>query len=473
MKIDLNDLTIKKTHTHLLNGDFSVLELTESYLKNIEEKNPEINAFLEVFDDCKKQAEESQKLFSEKKAGLLTGIPFSIKDNILIKGRIASASSRMLENYRATYDATVISKLKKEKSVFLGRVNMDEFAMGSSTENSAFGTTRNPIDTTRVPGGSSGGSAASVAANFSLVSLGSDTNGSVRAPASFCGLVGLKPTYGRVSRNGLMAMASSLDQIGPLAKTVEDTKIIFDHIKGKDLLDSTTIEAPDNFSDDGKIKIGVPKNLLELEGMDPEVKENFDLSVKKLEDKGFEIVEISLPNAHYALPAYYIIMPAEVSSNLARYDGVKYGFLKEGNDLLSDYLNTRTEGFGKETRRRILLGTYVLSSGYYDAFYSKANIIRKLVIKDFEKVWKDHGVSAVITPTTPTTAFKIGERVSDPLSMYMSDILTSPSSIAGLPSISLPSGFDSNKLPIGLQVVAPYFREDILFDLGKKFLGEE
>lgn len=474
MEINLKNLTIKEANKHLKVGDFSVNDLSESYIKIIEEKNPQIKAYLEVYKDWKEQSEKAQQKFKEGKDSILTGIPIALKDNILMKGYISSASSKILENYHATYDSTVVSKLKEHSPVFLGRTNMDEFAMGSSTENSAYGPTRNPIDPERVPGGSSGGSAAAVAMDGALVALGSDTGGSIRQPASFCGLVGLKPTYGRISRSGLIALGSSLDQIGPLTKTVSDSEIIFNAIKGVDLKDSTTVPDLEGQEIPKKIVIGVPRDLISSEGIDNEVKDNFENAVSQLAKIGYEIKDISLPHAHYALAIYYVIMPAEVSSNLARYDGVRFGLHKDGgNSLLNDYIKTRTEGFGKETRRRLILGTYVLSSGYYDSYYGKANDLRKLVISDFDKVFNEEGIHAVITPSTPDTAFKLGEKTTDPISMYMSDIFTAPQSIAGLPAMSVPSGVSSQGLPIGLQITSPYRREDILFKIGKDFLGEE
>lgn len=470
--IDLKSLTIRNTHDHLKAGDFSVTELVESCLKNIEKENPELNAFLEIFGDWKNQTEEAQELFRSGQADFLTGIPIAVKDNILIEGKICSAGSKILENYHAVYDSTVVSKLKKRKSVLLGRTNMDEFAMGSSTENSAYGLSRNPLDKERVPGGSSGGSAVAVAMNGSLGALGSETAGSVRQPASFCGLVGLKPTYGSVSRYGLIALGSSLDQIGPFAKTVGDIEILFDAIKGHDPLDATTAKVSGSDSLPKDLVIGVPRDILSQPGIDKEVLKNFEESITRLSKLGFTIKDISLPHTVYSLAVYYIIMPAEVSSNLARFDGVKYGLRKEGENLLDEYVKTRTSGFGKEPRRRIILGTYVLSTGYYDAFYNKANLVRNLIIDDFEKVFAD-GVHLVATPTTPTEAFKIGEKANNPLSMYMSDLLTAPANIAGLPAISLPSGFtEKNKMPLGLQFIAPNFREDMLFEAGKRFLGE-
>ena len=471
--IDLKKLTIKSAGEHLRNGDFSAVELTESYLAEIDKKNPDINAYLEVFDDATERAKEADKILkSGDDVHSMTGIPVAIKDNILIKGKTASSASKILENYKAAYDATVISKLKKQDAVFLGRTNMDEFAMGGSTENSAFGVTKNPADTSRVPGGSSGGSAASVAMDGALVALGSDTGGSIRQPASFCGVVGLKPTYGAVSRHGLMAMASSLDQIGPFGKTVEDVEILFNAIKGVDKMDSTS--APDSYHNSGnadkkeKLTIGIPVDFLNGDGIDSDVLDNFNKSLDTLREKGYEIKEITLPNLKYSLAVYYIIMPAEASSNLARFDGVRFGLHVSGDDMIADYAKTRGAGFGREVRRRILLGTYVLSSGYYDAYYNKANALRRVIMSDFEKAFS--GVDIIATPTSPVPAFKIGEKKDDPLAMYLADIFTVPANIAGLPAISVPSGFKEDgdsKLPLGIQFTAPHFGENLLFKIGK------
>jgi aspartyl-tRNA(Asn)/glutamyl-tRNA(Gln) amidotransferase subunit A len=477
--IDLKTLTIKKAHEHLKKGDFTAQDLANAYKKEIASKNKDINAYLEVFDDIDEQAKFADEKIKAGTADILTGIPLAIKDNILIKGRVASSASKMLENYHATYDATAISKLKEQGVIFLGRVNMDEFAMGGSTENSAYGVTKNPHDTSRVPGGSSGGSAAAVAMNGALASLGSDTGGSIRQPASFCGLVGLKPTYGAVSRHGLMAMASSLDQIGPITKTVEDGEILFNAIKGKDVMDATTLDHPafqapllskgGKQSEVVKYKIGVPFEFLKS-GLDADVKKNFDATLETLKKLGHEIVDIKLPNIDLSLAVYYVLMPAEVSSNLARFDGVKYGLHKDGGDLLQDYLLTRKEGFGAEVRRRIILGTYVLSTGYYDAYYSSANIARKLLMQDFDEAFKS--VNLVLTPTSPVPAFKIGERANDPLSMYLADIFTVTANLTSLPAISIPSGYsekDGKYLPLGIQFTAPFAREDMLFTIGKQF----
>lgn len=473
MKVDTKNLTIKKAHEHLVKGDFTAVELVEAYLKNIKERNNEINAYLEVFSDVLDQAKEADKKIKAGKATLLTGIPLSIKDNILIKGRIASSASKILENYKATYDATAINKLKEEGVVFLGRTNMDEFAMGGSTENSAYGVVKNPHDTSRVSGGSSGGSVASVAMGGALASLGSDTGGSVRQPSSFCGTVGLKPTYGAISRYGLMAMGSSLDQIGPIGKSVSDVEILFNAIKGKDKKDSTSLDLGIYKNKNFEKVIGVPRNFTKGEGIDPEVLKNFEESLKKFKALGYKIKDIELPNIGYSLAVYYIVMPAEVSSNMARFDGMRFGKYKEGKDGIDDYFETRGEYLGKEVRRRIMLGTYVLSSGYYDAYYNKANIVRELIRRDFEKAFEE--VDIIITPTSPTPAFKIGEKATNPLEMYLADIFTVTANLVGTPAMSIPSGFkevDGKKLPLGIQMTAPHGGEETLFIAGKEFLGE-
>ncbi len=474
--IDLKNLTIRTAHDSLVKGDFTAVELAETYLSEIKQKNPEMNAYLEIYADVLEQAKKADEMIKAGKATMLTGIPLAIKDNILIKGWIASSASKMLENYRATYDATAITKLKEAGVVFLGRTNMDEFAMGGSTENSAFGVTKNPRDTSRVAGGSSGGSVAAVAMDGALAALGSDTGGSVRQPASFCGVVGLKPTYGSISRHGLMAMGSSLDIIGPITKTVDDAEILFNALKGKDPLDSTSIgdELHPKVALKGKKKpiIGVPQFVYEG-GVEKEVLTNMEASLEKFNTLGYEVKKIDLPNIKYSLAVYYILMPAEVSSNLARFDGVKYGLHKDGKNLLEDYFLTRGAGFGKEVRRRVLLGTYVLSTGYYDAYYNKAQAVRELIMGDFKKAFAE--VDVVLTPTSPMPAFKIGEKANDPLSMYLADIFTVTANIVGIPAISIPSGttvMGDKELPLGLQLSAPHSREDVLFTVGKDFLGE-
>ncbi|MEK7607384.1 MAG: Asp-tRNA(Asn)/Glu-tRNA(Gln) amidotransferase subunit GatA [Patescibacteria group bacterium] len=467
--IDLKNLTIKSAHSALIGGDYTVRELCEAYLSEIKKKDGDIHAYLEVYDDVLKQADEAQKKVSSK--NMLAGIPMAIKDNILIEGRRAGSASKILEGYIAPYDATVIKKLKKAGVVFIGRTNMDEFAMGSSTENSAYGVTKNPHDMGRVAGGSSGGSAAAVGGGLVLAGLGSDTGGSVRQPASYCGIVGLKPTYGSISRHGLMAMGSSLDVIGPLTKTVTDAEILFNCMKGKDRYDSTSIDV--DIKDSSSKILGVPRHFLKGDGIDSAVMKSFERSIEKFKSLGYQIRDIELPNIEYSLAVYYILMPAEASTNLSRFDGVKYGLHREGKNLLEDYLLTRAFGFGREARRRIMLGTYVLSSGYYDAYYNKATAVRELLKSDFARAFQT--VDAILTPTAPAVAFKIGEKMADPVSMYLEDIFTVTANLVGVPAISIPAGskdIGSKQLPIGFQIIASHGREDILFALGKQFLNE-
>ena len=471
--IELKQLTITKALASMKAGEYTSKDLVTAYLEQIKKVNANVNAYLEVFEDALNQAELADSKRKNGDTGKLLGIPFAIKDNIVISGRKAGAASKILENYVAPYDATAIKKLKEAGAVFLGRVNMDEFAMGGSTENSAYGVTKNPIDTTRVAGGSSGGSAAAVAMDGALVSLGSDTGGSIRQPASYCGVVGLKPTYGSVSRHGLMAMGSSLDVIGPLTKNVEDAETIFNVIKGNDVYDSTSLTDTDvkNASESHKttstLKIGIVPELMNIGGISPAVLESFNVSVELLKSNGCEIKEVSLPHIKYSLPVYYILMPAEVSSNMSRFDGVKFGSKVDGMDLLGDYVNTRGELLGKEVRRRIMLGTYVLSSGYYDAYYNKANIVRELISSDFKKAFAD--VDVILTPTAPTPAFTIGSHTSDPIQMYLEDVYTVTANLVGVPAISIPSGKTTEGLPLGIQFTAPHCREDLLFTVGKKF----
>ncbi|MEK7088857.1 MAG: Asp-tRNA(Asn)/Glu-tRNA(Gln) amidotransferase subunit GatA [Patescibacteria group bacterium] len=461
--IDIKNLTIEKAGEMMKNGELTSVDLVSACLKNIEEKNKELNVFLEVFNDVLEQAKKADEIVKSGKGTKLTGIPIAIKDNILITGHKVSSGSKILENYKASYDAFVIKKLKEAGVILIGRTNMDEFAMGSSTENSAYGPVKNPIDSSRVPGGSSGGSAAAVASGMVLGALGSDTGGSIRQPASFCGLVGMKPTYGTVSRSGLTAMSSSLDQIGPFAKTSEDAKIIFDCIAGHDEMDSTSIDLiSPKFNLGGKI-IGIPRDFLK-EGVDPEVLQNFEETLEKLKKKGYKIKDVVMPYLKYSLPVYYIIMPAEVSTNLSRLDGVRYGLRKEGNNIFDSYKKSRSAGFGLETRRRIILGTYVLSHGYYDAYYNKAWKVRRAIMREYENIFKD--VDFIMTPTVPTTAFKFGEK-KDPLQMYLSDIFTVSANLAGLPSISIPSGFSSLGLPFGVEFTGPACSDLSLFAIEK------
>ena len=468
MKIDLENLTIEKAHASLKNGEYSVLELANAYLEVIKEKNGEINAYREVYNDVLEQSHIADEMFKNGTDTLMTGIPMALKDNMLLKGHIASASSLILENYKATYDASLVKQLKNQGAVFLGRTNMDEFAMGSSTETSAFGNTKNPLDITRVPGGSSGGSVAAVAMNGALVALGSDTGGSIRQPAAFCGLVGLKPTYGTVSRYGIISMGSSLDQVGPFGKTVRDTEILFNAINAYDKNDSTSIKEESRLNPlPLKKKIGVPRSFLTNEGTDPEILKNFEESCEKLKDAGYEIVDVSLPLIKYSLAVYYIISPAEVSSNLARYDGIRYGLHEDGKNLYDVYIKSRGKGFGKEVRRRILLGTYILSHGYYDAYYNTAIKVRDSIKEELKNIFLE--VDAIITPTSPVMPFKFGEKMEDPISMYLSDLFSVPANIAGIPAIAVPSGKNSEGLPFSLHIMASSLREDILFTIGKDF----
>jgi len=463
--IDLENLTIKKAAAAMRAGEFTARELAQAYLDKIKERNGELNAYLEVFSDVLEQAEAvDAKRKAGEQLGELAGIPMAIKDNILIKGRKCSSASKLLENYVASYDAFVIERLKAAGVFFLGRTNMDEFAMGGSTENSAFGVTRNPHDPDRVPGGSSGGSAAAVGGNLALAALGSDTGGSIREPSSFCGTVGLKPTYGAVSRRGAMAMASSLDQIGPIAKTVEDAELIFNTIRGKDELDATSWSPTEKTEVKAKLKIGVPRDLVS-EGLNEETKKNFDETLEKLKAQGHELVDIELPSFKYALACYYVLMPAEASTNLARLDGLRYGVHKDGKDLLADYHESRGEGFGREVRRRIILGTYVLSAGYADEFYYKAVAVQKMIKAEYAKTFKQ--VDIIATPTAPGPAFKIGEKIGDPLAMYLEDIFTVPVNIGGVPAISVPSGKTESGLPLGIQFTAAHGAESTLFTLAR------
>ncbi len=488
--MDLRSLTIEKAQELIFRREISTEELVRIYFQRIKELDQEIHAFLDVYEeDALMEARRIDKEIRDSSLEFqdfpLLGTPGAVKDNILVKGKRATAGSKILENYIAPYDATVIKRLREAGAIILGKTNLDEFAMGSSTENSAFGPTKNPYDLTRVPGGSSGGSAAAVAAGEALWSLGSDTGGSIRQPAGFCGVVGLKPTYGAVSRYGLIAMASSLDQIGPFAKTVLDAAIVFEAISGPDQMDSTSVqmnyrglskEIRDAKFEIKKLRVGIPKEYF-AKGIDPEVEKVIKNAIKKLEEFGAKIDEISLPHTPYALACYYIIQPAEVSANLARYDGIKYGKSKFQNsnlkiDLEKFYCEVRGEGFGKEVRRRILLGTYVLSAGYYDAYYSKAQKVRRLIREDFIDAFKK--VDIILTPTSPTAAFKLGERLKDPLSMYLSDIYTVSVNLSGLPALSIPCGtIISNKyqsaLPVGLQIIGRHFDERTILQVGNIF----
>lgn len=464
-------MTITELRKKFIAGAYTPQDAYNDMRKVIDEDDKDVHAFLDVYDDAREVAEEATRRYEKEgeSAPMLLGMPMGIKNNILIKGKRATAASKMLEQYIAPYDATVIERLKAQGAVLVGSTNLDEFAMGSSTENSAFGITKNPVDRTRVPGGSSGGSGASVAMGAAVASLGTDTGGSVRLPASFCGIVGFKPTYGRISRYGLIAMGSSLDQAGTLTNSVADAEILFDVLHGKDRYDATTI-GEDTYPHVAKkdtYRIGIPRDFL-TEGMDADVLALFEKKVAELVALGHEVVDVSLPLMKEGLAAYYIVMPAEVSSNLARYDGVRFGLHVEGNNLLEDYMKTRAEGFGAEVKRRILLGTYVLSAGYYDAYYGKAEQVRTMMRDEMNEVYKN--VDFIMTPTAPTPAFKIGEK-SDPLSMYLADIFTVPVNLTGVPAISVPGGTvdrEGKSLPVGIQYIAPHAGDERLFDFGKK-----
>lgn len=477
---------IRELHKKLMDGEISSVELTKKYLATIEKKDKDIFAYLTLTKDLAlEQAKKADEKIKNKKAvSLLTGIPCAVKDNIFLEGARVTAGSKILDNYIAPYDATVISKLKENGAVILGKTNLDEFAMGSSTENSGYGPTKNPFEKSRVPGGSSGGSAAAVAGEEAVWAIGSDTGGSIRQPASFCGLVGLKPTYGRVSRYGLIAMASSFDQIGPLTQSVEDAGIVLSVISGKDKKDATTVDGyekkfEENLEEKKKnLKIGIVKEY--EKNLNPGMKEKMAEAIKIFQKEGAEILEIELPNVEYSLAVYYIIQPSEASSNLARFDGIKYGlrmndekdssFSESGipRPLLETYLDTRQYGLGQEVKRRIMLGTYTLSAGYYDAYYIQAQKVRTLIKKDFENAFEK--VDAILTPTTPTPAFKFGEKIKNPLEMYLADIFTITANIVGIPAISVPAGkmkIDNEEMPIGIQLLGKWFDEENLLKIAR------
>lgn len=465
--MDLTKLTIREAHEKLVSKEILAVDLANAYLKNIESKNPDLNVYLTIFDDVMEQAKKAQEKIDVGGATLLTGIPISMKDNICMEGRRTTAGSKILENYIAPYSATAILKLDEQSPVYLGKTNTDEFAQGASTENSAYGVTKNPHDTTRVPGGSSGGATASIAADMALGAFGSDTGGSIREPASFCGVVGLKPTYGSVSRYGLVAMASSFDVISPTAKTVDDVEILFDAVRGEDKMDSTS---HGNFNEDASVKtIGVPYDFLK-EGIDEDVLKSFNDGIEKLKADGYEIKDIKIPGIEYSLAIYYVLVPAEVSSNMSRYDGVKFGEKVQGKDLLDTYMKTRGQLLGAEVKRRIILGTYVLSAGYADQFYRKAWQVRNMLRESVTEIFKE--VDIIAMPVAPTPAFKIGEKSSDPLQMYLNDIFTVFANVVGIPAISVPANEvnrEGKYLPVGMQFLSAHHNEKKLFEIGKKF----
>tara|TARA_B100001094_G_scaffold330307_1_gene395211 strand:+ start:2176 stop:3624 length:1449 start_codon:yes stop_codon:yes gene_type:complete len=452
--MELKNLSIRKLNNLFTEKQAKPSELYSNIFETSANSESLLHAHLTLFEEKNiENAKSSDKRFEKgDSSGLLDGIPIAIKDNINIKGELTTCSSKMLSNYRSPYNATVIEKLNNENVLYTGKTNLDEFAMGSSTENSAFGLTKNPWNTDYVPGGSSGGSAASVSARSSIGALGSDTGGSIRQPASFCGLVGFKPTYGTVSRYGLIAFASSLDQIGPITKSVDDARIIYNSISGHDSLDATSIDnKQSNIPFDKSAKIGVIKELME-DGISDESRNEVTKVLESLKKQGYQIKEVSLPLIKLSISIYYLIAPAECSANLARFDGVRYGLRVEGKTSYEMMQNTRAEGFGDEVKRRILLGTYALSAGYYDEYYGKALRARKKMIDEFTDIFKD--VDYLISPTTPTAAFKAGEKTSNPLEMYMSDLCTIPANLAGLPAISIPTGLSKENLPLGVQIMS-------------------
>ncbi|MEH2256803.1 Asp-tRNA(Asn)/Glu-tRNA(Gln) amidotransferase subunit GatA [Nostoc sp.] len=466
--------SIRELHQQLVKKERSAVEITQEALERIQALEPKLHSFLCVTADraLEQAGAVDAKIAAGEEIGLLAGIPVGIKDNMCTKGVPTTCASRILENFVPPYESTATQKLADVGAVMVGKTNLDEFAMGSSTENSAYQVTANPWDLSRVPGGSSGGSAAAVASQECVVALGSDTGGSIRQPASFCGVVGMKPTYGLVSRYGLVAYASSLDQIGPFGNTVEDAAILLSAIAGYDPKDSTSLKVAipnyaaslkPNFKPRGQLRIGIIKETFG-EGLDAVVEQAVTKAVDQLQSLGAEIHIISCPRFRYGLPTYYIIAPSEASANLARYDGVKYGYrAPDADNLLSMYTRTRAAGFGTEVKRRIMIGTYALSAGYYDAYYLKAQKVRTLIKQDFEKAFG--AVDVLVCPTSPTTAFKAGEKTTDPLSMYLTDLMTIPVNLAGLPSLSLPCGFDDQGLPIGLQLIGNVLREDQLFQV--------
>jgi aspartyl-tRNA(Asn)/glutamyl-tRNA(Gln) amidotransferase subunit A len=454
--------TIEIAHKKIISGEITIKDLVYGYVEKA--KNDKFNIFREVFTDIDEQISKAEKMFLEGKATVVTGLPVVIKDNIMFAGHIAGCCSKMLEHYTASFDSTAVKVLIDAGAVIIGRTNMDDGAMGASTENSAYGVTLNPHDNTRVPGGSSGGSAAAIAADMAVFALGSDTGGSIRQPAAFCGIVGLLPTYGTVSRHGLISMGSSLDVIGPMVKNVADAKIVYDIISTYESFDATSVKKEDRVcSTKLNKKIAIPKSIFDQGGIDTEIKNNFENIKKQMETQGFSFTEIDLPHFADALAVYYILMPAEVSSNLARLEGVRYGDRVGDGSIKDLYGDTRGALFGKEVRRRILLGTYVLSHGYYDAYYNKAVALRSVIREELEQALKEY--DAIFTPTTPTPAFKIGEKADDPVAMYLADLFTVSANIAQHPAISVPSGKSETGLPLGVQFIGPRFGEEKLFTL--------
>ncbi|MBV9080886.1 MAG: Asp-tRNA(Asn)/Glu-tRNA(Gln) amidotransferase subunit GatA [Elusimicrobia bacterium] len=475
---ELHQLSAREIADGVRSKKFTARDVAASSLNAIKRTNGKLNAYLTVLEQEALAIADAvdAKIKAGKPVGKLAGVPIALKDNLMLTGAKTTCASKILGNYIAPYDAFVVKRLKDEDAVFVGKTNLDEFAMGSSTENSAFGPTRNPWDTARIPGGSSGGSAAAVATRTVPIALGSDTGGSIRQPASLCGVLGLKPTYGRVSRYGVIAFASSLDQIGPFTHTAQDMALVMSVISGKDPADSTSVDEPvPDFSAEAAksikgLKIGIPNEYF-IEGVDPEVTKAVNAAAETMKKLGAEVKKISLPNSGAALAVYYILAPSEASSNLARFDGMRYGFRSPGaSNLIEQYAIDRRDGFGPEVTRRIMIGTYALSSGYYDAYYAKAQKVRTLIKRDFDTAFKD--VDLILTPVSPTPAFKLGEKVGDPLTMYLSDIFTIPCNLAGIPGISVPCGFSSENLPIGVQFYADLFKDDLLIRAAAAYLNE-
>lgn len=469
----LNDLTIKEAQEGLRSKKFTSLELTQACLARIKEKNKEINAFITVCEESAlEEARIADALFKTGQEAPLTGIPFSVKDAICTAGVHSTGAAKILDNYVPPFDATVISKIRKQGAVLLGKNNCDAFGHGASNENSMYGSVKNPHNLSKVAGGSSGGSAAAVADNMSIFSIAEDTGGSIRQPASLCGVAGFRPSYGRNSRFGIMPMASSLDVVGPITKTVYDSALVMQQIAGQDPLDATTLydAVPDYLGSIEKdlngLRVGVPKEYFELEGLDPEVKKITENQIEKLKDLGCVIEQVSLPHTKYAVAVYYILVPSEDSSNLGRLDGIRYGVRATGGNLYDLYASSRADGFPEEVKRRILIGTYALSAGYYDAYYKKAQTVRTLIKKDFEDAFKK--VDVLITPTSPFPAFGVGEKNNDPLALYMADVMVAPASIAGVPALSVPSGKTSAGLPVGVQIITSRASEELVFKVGDK-----
>ncbi len=469
--MNLNQLTISQAVKGLLKKDFSSVEITQACLDRISERNGEVNAFITITEELAlEEAKKADQSISSGKAEKLTGIPFCVKDAICTEGIRSTGGAKVLDNYQPPYQSTVISKIREQGAVLLGKNNCDAFGHGASNENSMYGPVKNPHDLTKVAGGSSGGSAAAVADGMALFSIGEDTGGSIRQPASLCGVYGLRPSYGRNSRYGIMPMASSLDTVGPMARSVEDIALLAEIMAGQDLNDATTI--PDhvpNYTEEIKklpkgMKIGIPEEYFNIEGMDSETREIVEKKIQSLKDLGCELKQVSLPYTKYAIPVYYIVVPSEDSSNLARLDGIRYGVREQAADLYTTYADSRSAGFPEEVKRRIMIGTYALSAGYYDAYYRKAQKVRTLIVRDFERIFQE--VDLLVTPTSPYPAFDLGAKKDDVLAMYLADVFTTPASVAGIPGLSVPVGDTKAGLPVGLQIIGPRLAESKVFQLG-------